>query len=116
MTWSVPSMYASASALAPVKSSVPGNDGGLDIAIAVQHVMKNLLQPGQWRLAGNVIGRTDFLFRNQSEGSAHGFRRVVEGRLQRDFRVVQPVGVELHLGAGGAAAKEVHRPALTHHV
>lgn len=27
-------------------ASVPGNNGGLDIAVAVQHVMENLLQPG----------------------------------------------------------------------
>jgi hypothetical protein len=31
--------------LAENPASVPGNDRGLDIAVAVQHVMENLLQP-----------------------------------------------------------------------
>src|SRR5579864_7969443 len=81
------------------KSSVPGNDGSFDIAIAVQHVMENLLQPGQWRLASNVIGGTNLLLGNQRECSAHGFRGVMESRFQRDLRVMQPVGIQLHFGA-----------------
>src|ERR1022692_2847700 len=96
--------------------SVSGNDGGLDIAVAVQHVMENLLQPGQGRLASNVIGGTNLFLRDQRERSAHGLRSVMEGRFQRDLRVMQPVGIELYLGSSGAATEEVHRPAFAHHV
>ena len=48
-------------------ASVPGDDGGLDIAVAVQHVAQDLLQPRQRRLAGDVVGRTNLLLGNQSE-------------------------------------------------
>src|SRR5580692_10375960 len=112
-------MYARASTpirLSQNPGSVPRDDRGLDIAVAVQHVMENLLQPGKWRFAGNVIGRSNLLFGDQREGSAHSLRRVMEGGFQRDLRIVQPVGVELYFRAAGATTKKVYRPAFAHHV
>src|SRR5580692_2522405 len=112
-------MYARASTpirLSQNPGSVPRDDRGLDIAVAVQHVMENLLQPGKWRFAGNVIGRTNLLFGDQREGSAHSLRSVMESRFQRDLRIMQPVSVELHFGPAGATAKEIHRPAFAHHI
>ncbi len=40
----------------------------------------------------------------------------MERGFQREFGIMQPIGIELHLGAAGASAKEVHRAALAHHV
>src|SRR5579863_9408325 len=99
----------------PRKSrSMPGNNGGLDIAATIQHVMQNLLQPGERCFASDVVGRTNLLLSNQRERFAHRLRRVMKSRFERDFRVVQPIGIELNFGAGGASAKEVNRASLAH--
>ena len=76
---------------------VAGDDCGLDVAAAVQHVTQDLLQARQGRLAGNVVGGANLLGRDQSEGPAHRFRSVMERGLQRDLGIVQAIGVELHL-------------------
>src|SRR5438552_16643891 len=94
---------------------VPGNDRRFDIAVSVQHVAKNLLQTRKRRFAGNVIGGTNFLLRNQRKRLTHGFRSMVESCLERDFRIMETIGIQLHLSATGAAAKEIHRAALPHH-
>src|SRR5262249_12461161 len=66
-----------------VRSSVTRDDGGLDLAPPVQHLLQDLLQFGERRFAGHVVVAFDFLFCNQSEGAAHGLRRVVERGFQR---------------------------------
>ncbi len=43
------------------------NDGGLDVAVAVQHVLQNLLQPRKRRFARNVVGRSNLFFRDQGK-------------------------------------------------
>ena len=97
-------------------SSVSWDDGRLDIASTVQHVAEDLLQARQGRLTGDVVGRTDLLGGNQSEGPADGFRRMVERGFQGDFGVVQAIRLELHLGSAGASAEEVDGSALADHV
>src|SRR5271156_6341465 len=95
---------------------VTGDNGGLDVAVAVQHVAENLLQPREWRLAGNVVRGTNLLLSNQCKRLAHGLRGVMERGLERDFGIVQPVGIELHLGAAGASSEKVHSAAFANHV
>ena len=96
--------------------SVAGNYGGFDIASAVQHVAENLLQARQGRLAGDVVGRTNLFCRDQSECPANCFRRVVECSFQRDFGIVQAIGLELHFRSAGAATEEIHSAAFADHV
>src|SRR2546421_2941926 len=95
---------------------VPGNDRRLDIAVSIQHVAKNLLQTRKRRFAGNVIRGTNFLLRDQRKRLAHSFRSMVESRLECDFRIMETIGIELHLGATGAAAKEIDGPTFAHHI
>src|ERR1700740_3306899 len=52
------------SRLAP---SVAGDDGGLNVSAAIQHVPQNLLQSRKGRLSRDVVRRTDLLRRNQTE-------------------------------------------------
>src|SRR5262249_50098469 len=99
-----------------VRLSVAGYDGGLDLAPTVQHLLQDLFQFGERRLAGHVIVALDFLLGNQSEGAAHRLRRVMERGLQGELRIMHAVGVKLHFGAGGAAAEEVDHAAAAHHV
>src|SRR2546421_4538947 len=40
----------------------------------------------------------------------------MEGGLQTQFRVVQPVGIQFHFGAAGASTKEVDHTASTNHL
>src|SRR6476660_862700 len=40
----------------------------------------------------------------------------MECRLQRDFRIVQPVGLELYLGPTGAATEEIDSTTFTDHI
>ena len=47
--------------------SVPRNDRRLDISVAIEHVAQDLLQPGERRLSGNVVGRTNLFLRDQRE-------------------------------------------------
>src|ERR1700758_572526 len=97
-------------------ASVAGDDCGLDVATAVQHVPQNLLQARQRSLSGNVVGGANLFCRDQSECAANRFRRVVEGRLQRDLGIVQAIGLELHFGSTGATTKEIDGTALADHV
>src|SRR3954469_2029018 len=85
--------------------SVAGNDGGLDVTGAVQHVPQDVLQLGERGLASDVVRRLDFLLGNQLKGAADRVRRMVERRLQADLGVMQTVGVDLDLGTGGASAE-----------
>src|SRR5258708_7834087 len=96
--------------------SVPRNNGGLYIAISVEHWTQHPPQSRQGGFAGYVIGRTNFLFCNQRERTAYGFRGMVESCFERDFRVMQAIGIELHLGPTGATAKEIDRAAFAYHV
>src|SRR5579864_3959432 len=96
--------------------SVAGDDRGLNVAPAVQHVPQNLLQARQRRLSGDVVGGANLFGRDQSEGSANRFWRVVERRFQRDFGVVQAIGLELHFGSTGASAEEIDGAAFPDHV
>src|SRR5208282_3017564 len=85
----------------PLGASVAGDDGGFDVAAAVQHVTQNLLQARQWGLPGDVVGGANFLGRDQSEGPANRFRSVVEGGFQSDFGIMQAAGFELYLRPTG---------------
>src|SRR5579872_1057898 len=99
----------------PAVESVAGDDCGFDVAAAVQHVSQNLLQARQWRLPGDIVGGTNLLGRDQSEGSANGFGSVMERGLESHLGIVQAIGVELHFGSAGAAAEEIHSAALADH-
>src|SRR5512143_3155092 len=92
------------------------DDGRLDVAVAIQHVAEYVMQPGEWRRSGDVVGTAHFLFRDQPERAAHGFRRVMERGLEGDLGIMQPLRVELNLGAGGASAKEVDGAPLADHI
>src|SRR4030081_226477 len=81
----------------PGKALVTWDDRSLDIPVAVQHVAQHIVQTRKRRFAGNVVGAANFLLGNQTEGPAHRLRSVMESRLQSDFRVVQAIGVQLHL-------------------
>src|SRR3977135_4450487 len=94
------------------RQSVAGNNGGLDVATAVQHVAQHVLQARQRSLSGDVVGGTNFFRRNQSEGATDGLGRVVKRRLQGDLRIMQAVGIKLNLSSARAAAEEIHRAAL----
>src|SRR5438552_17811083 len=72
---------------------MPGDDGSLNIAVAVQHVVQHLLQARQWRFSRNVVVAPDFAFRDQGKGPPHRLRSVMERGFQRDLGVVQAVGV-----------------------
>ena len=96
--------------------SVAGNDGGFDVASAVQHVAQHLLQAGERSFAGDVVRGANFFGCDQSEGAAHGFRRVMKRGFQRDFGIVQAVGIELHFGSAGAPAEEVYGAAFANHL
>src|SRR5579862_213034 len=93
-----------------------GDDCGFDVAAAVQHVAQNLLEARQRRLSGDVVGGANLFGRDQSEGPANCFRRVVERRFQCDFGVMQAIGFELHFGAAGASTEEVDGAAFADHV
>ena len=93
-----------------------GDDCGFDVAAAVQHVAQNLLQARQRRLSGDVVGGANLFCRDQAEGAANCFRRVVERCFQSDFGVVQAIGLELHFGSTGAAAEEVDGAAFADHI
>src|SRR5271157_3816534 len=86
---------------------VARDDRSLDIPVAVHHVAQHIVQTRKRRFAGNVVGAANFLLGNQTEGPAHRLRSVMESRLQSDFRVVQAVGIQLHLGSRGAPAEEI---------
>src|SRR5689334_23796410 len=70
------------------------DDGRFDVAVAVQHVTKHVLQARKRLLAGDVIRALDLLLGDQRERLAHRFRGVVERRLDRDLGVMQAVGIE----------------------
>src|SRR5215467_13900141 len=74
-----------------VAGSVTRNNGGLNVAVAVQHVAEHLLEARERRFTGDVVGGTDFLLRNQAKSPAYGFRRVMERRLQSEFGVKQTI-------------------------
>src|SRR5215471_5458699 len=88
--------------------SMAGNYRRLDVASAIQHMAENLLQARQGRLAGDVVGRTNLLCRDQAKCSADSFRCVMERCLEGDLGVVQAIRFQLHLGPAGASAKEIH--------
>ena len=96
--------------------SDPGDNRGLDIAVPVQHVPQHIMQPRKRSFPGDVVRAAYLLLGDQSESAAHRLRRMVESRFQRDFRIVQAVGVQLHLGAGSAAAKEIDGAAFADHL
>src|SRR5271169_6245595 len=98
------------------RALLPRDNRSLDVAVAVQHVTQDMLQTRQWRLTSDVVRAFDFLLRNQRECFAHGLRSVMESGLQREFVIVQPLGIKRDLGSIGATAKEVHDSALAHHV
>src|SRR5216684_741240 len=95
--------------------SVAGNDGRFDVAAAVQHVAKDLLEARQRGFAGDVVGGANLFGGDQAEGAAHGFRRVMKCGLERDLRIVQAIGIELDFGAAGASAEEVYGAAFADH-
>src|SRR5919201_5680424 len=70
---------------------VPGNNGRLDIAVAVQHVSQHMLQAREGRFARDVIIAANLFLRDQRERPAHCFGRVMERGLQRYFRIVKPL-------------------------
>src|ERR1700687_3304519 len=72
---------------------VTRDDRSLDIPVAVQHVAQHIVQTRKRRFAGNIVGAENLLLGNQTEGPAHRFWSVVEGRLQGDVRIVQAGGV-----------------------
>ena len=92
-----------------------GDDGGFDVSSAVEHVAQNFLQTGERGFAGDVVGGADFFGRDQAEGAADGFRRVMERGLERNLGIVQTVGIELHFGTAGASAEEVNGAAFADH-
>src|SRR5260370_39462173 len=81
------------------RRSVAGNNRGLDVASAVQHMAQHVLQARQGSLSGDVVGGTNLFRRNESEGSPDSLGRMVKRRLQGDLGIVQAVGIPLHLGA-----------------
>src|SRR5580658_9007258 len=97
------------------RPSMAGNDGGFDVAAAVQHVPQHFLQARQRSLAGDVVGGANFLGRDQAESAAHRFRRVMERGFQRDLGIVQAIGIELHFGPAGASAEEIYGAAFANH-
>src|SRR5664280_75036 len=97
-------------------TSMSRNDRGLDLATALYHHLEYLRQSRQRHFARDVVGALDLPLRDQRERLSYHLRRVMERRLQRDLRVVQPLGVELHLRPLRASAKEVHRAAFARHV
>ena len=63
------------------------------------------------KVAGaNIAARDGF------QRLANKARRVVEGGLDGDLRIVQGRGIEMHLRAPRAAAKEIHRAAAADHL
>src|SRR5437868_14998301 len=78
-------------------ASVSGNNGGLDVAVAVQHVPQYIMQARERSFAGNVIRASHLLLGNQSESASHRLGSVMERRLQGNFRIMQPIGIQLHL-------------------
>src|SRR5271168_2144213 len=95
---------------------VSGNDGGLNVAAAIQHVPQHLLQTGERRFSGDVFSRANLLLGNQAERFAYRVRRVMECRLQSDLGIVQTIGVEFDFHAVRAATEEIYGSALAHHV
>src|SRR6266851_1309110 len=93
-----------------------GNDSGLDVAVAIEHVSENLLQSRERRFASNVVVGTNLLFRNQPERPSNGVRRVMESCFQGNFRIMQAISIKLHLCAAGASAKKVYRTTFAHHL
>src|SRR5437660_11698845 len=67
------------------RSSMAGNDSGLDVAVAIKHVSENLLQSRERRFAGNLIMGTTFLFRNDPERPSNGIRAVMERCIQSNL-------------------------------
>src|SRR6266849_372046 len=96
-------------------ASVAGNDGRFDVAAAVHHVAKDLLEARQRGFASDVVGGANLFGGDQAKGTANRFRRVMERGLERDFRIVQAIGIELHFGAAGASAKKVYGAAFADH-
>src|SRR5882724_2587274 len=96
--------------------SVTGNNGGLDVTGAVQHMAQDVLQFGERRLAGYVVGGLNLLLSDQFEGATDRVRGVMERRLEGDLGIVKPVGVNLHFGACWAPTEKVHGAAFAGHV
>src|SRR4029077_8915699 len=95
--------------------SMPGDDGGLDVSAAVQHVAEHLLQTRQRSLPGDVVGGTNLFRCDQSKSAAHGLGGVMESGLKGNLRVMQAVGVELDFGTAGAASEEVYVATFAYH-
>src|SRR5215472_1557184 len=93
-----------------------GNNGGLDLIAALQHLLQNLLELGERRLSGYVVSALDSLFGDERECPAHAFRRVVERRLQSQLGIVQAIGIQFYFGAAGATSEEVDRAAAPDHI
>ena len=95
---------------------VTRDDRGFNISVTIQHMAEHILQARQRSLPGNVVIAANFFLGDQTKRPAHGFWRVMESRLQGDFRIVQSVGIELDLGSGSASAKEIHRTTFANHL
>src|SRR5215510_15633578 len=93
-----------------------GNNGGLDLIAALQHLLQDLLQLGEWRFSGNVISTLDFFLSNQCKRFADAFGSVMERRLKCELRIVQAIGVQFNFCAAGTASEEVHRASATDHI
>src|SRR5690242_4195378 len=87
--------------------SMPWNNGGLDVAVSVEHVAEHIMQAGERSFTSNVIRASNFLLRNQCKSPPHRLGGVMERGLQRNLGIMQPIRIQLHLAAAGASAKEI---------
>src|SRR6202453_3592350 len=85
------------------------NDSRLDVVGAILQAAQDGFQLRQLCSAGDVFAALETPAGKQVEGPAASGGRVVKARLERDVVVVQPISIDLDLGAGGAAPEEVYR-------
>ncbi len=102
--------------LTPSFGSVTRDNGRLDVAVTIQHVLQHVLQTRQWRFPSDVVVALNFAFGDQGKCLADTFRRVMERCLERDFRIVQPLGIEFHFGAIRTTTKEIDGAAFADHI
>src|SRR5689334_13801303 len=79
------------------------------------HVLENAGKIGERNFSGDEIAGAHFAARDGVERFTNETRRVMESRLDGDFRIVKERGIELHLRAARAPAEEIHAAALANH-
>src|SRR5215472_4456482 len=101
---------------AEARQNRSGNDGRLQLSVAVLHVLEHGGQFRERNFPGDEIAGADFSARDGFESFPHELRCVMKCRFDRDLGIVQSRGIELHVLSSRAATEKIYRAALARHL